>query len=244
MPAAPFPWDIVTDVERDFLARVRPLDPEFPVLRRGIWTSELFALCVWLRRYGVYEVVESGVASGQSTIVLGRFLEPESGLLWSIDREDIRERVYPRLPDPWRELWQPIVGDGLRAVPEILDVIARESDGPVAVLLDGPKDTPAVALAERCLRDFPLVAFVAIHDMYQPAPPRPRAVRDMLARLPYPTWCSDDPAFVRRYNLLDGGHHAGWLDEEGHGKLLYSYVGRDEAFELVSYGPTLAVITR
>jgi len=194
---------------------------------RGIWYSELAALVTWLDVFAVRTVIESGIHQGQSTACLYRWAAETPGTtVVSLDHA-LSEATRVRVQSAHGLLLQ---ASAEHAVPILL---ANRPSASCALLLDGPKDHAALALADVAF-ETGAVAFVAVHDMYQGAPARVEAEQR------FRTWDTDRPVHQAVMATLDTGHHAAWLDQRGAGKLPYTRVfpdGRHEA--MPSYGPTL-----
>lgn len=204
---------------------------------RGIWFSELFAFLTCCRLLRVDTVVESGIHGGQSS---GAIQCWHQGTHYGIDRLPVECGRSSSM--------RFLRGDALALVPPLLGTLVGEGQR-VALLLDGPKDLAAVALAEEALALG--AVFVAVHDLYQPDEPEERAARCALRAL-CPTWFTDDSRFVLEYQALDGpvdnrqeDPRIEWCDETGRGKLPYWLVfDRTRLTPMRSYGPTLGLAWR
>ncbi len=124
------------------LSFVRYLD--FPYFAGAVYPSEMAFFLYECERAGIKCIIESGRGDGYSTAVIAAYGESKRIRIISIDREtdqrragDCRRRLsrYSRL-----EL---VVGDTFYKLPKLL----RSTNGPVALLIDGPKGHEAIYLS-------------------------------------------------------------------------------------------------
>lgn len=151
--------------------------------------SEAFAFVSFCRLHEVDLVLESGVYKGASTEIWSVASGAADVVATDIFVPPEAEARLGR-----RSNVRVLVGDGRRLLPELLE---RAPSRRTAVFIDGPKGELAIRLA-LALREYPQVAFVAIHDM---APYRAELLR--LGAF----FFSDDPWFQDLYGYLDAPFH-------------------------------------
>lgn len=156
-------WEQICDsVKDEFTRAAKKIKHE----RAGVCYHEALAFAALCRDLKVDFIFESGTASGISTrlwaeifpdikiVTVDNLLwEKKVGLDLSKDRELFKN--YSNI--------EFVVGDSRKIFEGILD---KNIDKRIAVFLDGPKDKPAIRLAEKLL-DRKNVSFVAIDDMGQ-----------------------------------------------------------------------------
>lgn len=126
---------------------------------------------------GARAVVESGRQDGFSTRILGEYARRTGARIVSIDLEEDAARAAQcrrRLAEYPVELWR---GNAYEMVPK---AVAR-SDGPLALLIDGPKGFPALALAFAAAAD-EKTAIISLHNLIDGG--EPRAVFESLGGAP------------------------------------------------------------
>lgn len=151
-----------SEIKSDFLELAKKVD----YVRAGASYHESMLFIALCKKFDIDFIFESGTAAGISTRLWAEAFpeipvvtvdnlkwEKKVGLDYSEHRAKFKD--YPNI--------EFIVGDS-RQVFE--GVVGREEAKSVAVFLDGPKDKPALRLAEKLLSD-PKVKFVAIDDMGQ-----------------------------------------------------------------------------
>lgn len=156
-------WEQICDsIKDDFIAAAKKVRHE----RAGVCYHEALAFAALCRELNVDFIFESGTASGISTrlwaelfpatkiVTVDNLLwEKKVGLDLSKDRALFNKHSNIEF----------VVGDSRKVFESILD---ENLDKKTAVFLDGPKDKPALRLAEKLL-EMDNVLFVAIDDMGQ-----------------------------------------------------------------------------
>lgn len=172
-----------------------------PYREGGILPSEAFLFCLLCHWQKIDLCIESGRLNGFST---RRLIDSLSCPIITIEKNK-RGEAEVELEEYLRERGRVDVTimnskDGLKEVPGLISKLRSER---TAVLLDGPKGTVALDLAES-ISD--RVVFTAIHDLskrhaipsYVPNPSR--AIAEGKA---YPLWFSDDEAYIKTIEHLD-----------------------------------------
>lgn len=158
---------------------------------KGVMHSEMLLLCAMAEQLGVTQIIESGVAGGQSTHVMAAYFAPKALTIDSVERRKYtdehlvarrRVRPYPHVRFHY--------SDAFKAVP-------RLAQRPCVVLIDGPKDEDALLLAAMMLTRAEVRA-VFIHDVS-----RDSEVRALMERLYPHAFFTDDEAFVQAFSWLD-----------------------------------------
>ena len=171
------------------IARFEQLVAPIPRPRKGVLSSEMFFLYCAVQQLRPGQIVESGRAQAQSTLILSLCF-PDVPIV-SIERDPDSEDVpiaAARLAE--RPNVTCLFGDARALMPRLV----RPGD---VVLIDGPKDFRALKLAARLLRRCePAVAF--IHDCF---PQRP--VRRFIERHVPHAFFADAAGFVAQYGHLD-----------------------------------------
>ncbi len=148
LKSKPHPWLGYLDY---FLAVTKGLKYQ----PKAIFPSEMFAFYVMAKTAGVKTILESGVGFGGSTTYLDK-LFPNTPI-FSICKD--RHDQLKQLTEIYRNTHVKIDrGDSIEIFPRLLG----EVEGPVAVLIDGPKGPSAVSLAQKL--KFLGAAVVAMHD--------------------------------------------------------------------------------
>ena len=197
------------------LSAFEGLMSEVPYDNEGIPMSEMFFLLCALGGVRPERLLESGRGGGQSTLVLGHYFKQSAVIsIEENDRSPNAALATKRLAHLANV--QCRFGDSRRLLPGILEA------GDV-VLIDGPKEFRALALAFELLRTGRPQA-VFIHDLHVDSP-----ARTFLDRHVPQAFYSDEPEFVTRFSYLDTLHgatrKAHWTREDRRG-----------------YGPTLACL--
>jgi hypothetical protein len=153
----------------------------------GIWESEMFLFYAAVKPFAPKQILESGRARGKSTLILARCFPEARIVSVELDRESenaaAAEAKLKSCPNV--EL---LYGDSREILPERL----QPGD---AVLIDGPKDFRALALALELLRTGKPCA-VFIHDFPKSSPWRKFVERN------WPdAFFGDDPHFQRSQSL-------------------------------------------
>ena len=170
------PHSIIAAYAPTFLKNVGGLS----YIRRGVFWSELLAFSALAKHVGAEHVVESGTGLGFSATVLSCLFMHVT----TIGQEDtppgLPANVYPVKGDSWENMWQYV----------------EEGD---AVLIDGPKGSESVLLAEEIIRyRNGRPSIIAIHDCQ-----RGSVARAMLEDCLPSMWYTDDPAYVAAFGHLD-----------------------------------------
>ncbi len=196
---------------------------------RGILHSEMLAVCGVCEYLGVRVVIESGRARGQSTRVLSDYFAGTTVRVRSLELLRDADSAYGERALAGRENVELLWGDAFERLPALVREHAGER---VAVLLDGPKGSPALDLAERAFAAGASCVF--IHDMRRGTPQRPDAEgRDLRA------FFTDDESYVREFGALD----AACAPRPGQPITPHTWrPGMKGHDRIESYGPTLAVL--
>jgi len=165
---------------------------DIAIAENSVLFSEAFAFVSFCRFHGVDLVLESGVYKGFSTEVWSLYVRKVVAVdLFPSD--EVMHAANARL-QPRRNA-RVVRGNGKMVLPQLLE----ERPGlRTAIFIDGPKGELAIHLALR-LRQYPQVAFVAIHDM---APYRASLMQHGAF------FFSDEPWFQAKYGHLDAGFRA------------------------------------
>jgi hypothetical protein len=206
-----------------FLDRTKAM-PEW--IDSSILFSDGFCFCVLCELLAVQHIVEAGTGFGGSTEMFARyFTEPEPvSRIWSVD-----DAVNPWLQWPLAKLgirhysrfvWSTekgarqvakerlrpfanvtlVRGDAHVHIPRIVARLASQGES-VGVLLDGPKGLEQMLLAERLLREFHQVRFVAVDDIGPIFDIEGRGERFRAS--PYAAFATSDTAFFERYGWIN-----------------------------------------
>jgi hypothetical protein len=195
-----------------------------PVEARGILNSEMHAVLCVSKRMGISTILESGVARGQSTRILNKYLPSVRKI--SIEIENSTDFEFARLQTPSSKFQTYIVADSAKWLPKNISSV----EGPAIVVIDGPKGTDALRLAEDVVRhdERGIVAAIFLHDVHELTRGRRNPIRALLSISFDRVWFSDDERWLEKYSQLD--------DESGH------IPGKKDLWELGSYGPTIAAV--
>lgn len=169
----------------DEFLRVGALD--LRVEENSVLFSEAFAFTSFCRLHDVDVILESGVYKGFSTEVWSLFV----GEVLAVDlfpHEPVLQAAQLRLSS--RNNAKVMRGNGKTVLPQLIEQRPQQR---IAVFIDGPKGELAIRLALK-LREYPQVAFVAMHDMG----PYKSALRGYGA-----FFFSDEPWFQASYGHLD-----------------------------------------
>ncbi len=200
------------------------LADEIPYESKGILFQEAFFVYSCLADATPRRLVESGRARGQSTLVFCRSFPETTVASIEFDRNSPDVPVAEeRLSDEKNiELHY---GDAREVIPAML----QEGD---VVVIDGPKEHRALALAYRILGTGRCPA-VFIHDCYKGSPIR------KLIDAAYPSALfSDDPAFVAAYKELDEKRIVSITETGDNEWRPYNFTGHSQ----ISWGPTFACL--
>jgi hypothetical protein len=140
-----------------------------PYRHKGMFYSEVFLFLQCCANHDVDIIVESGVKFGMSTALLRAGFD---GVLISIDKDG----VAPPIKDVI--FFQ---GDSRKIIPQVLLEFATQR---VAVLIDGPKGSAAVALMWDAMR-WECVRLVGVHDLPRASESNAAAVETQHSHDPY-----------------------------------------------------------
>ena len=150
--------DVCDEIVDEFLGKMSGVEWR----SKGIFFSEALAFIVYCKMYDVDMIIESGVRNGTSTEMWLNYFDEDFPII-SIDEniniEDVSNTVE-RLSN--FNNWSFYVGDGLILVPEMIE---KNKENNIALLLDGPKGDSALHLSNDCFGITDNVKFSAIHDM-------------------------------------------------------------------------------
>jgi hypothetical protein len=211
-------------VAEQFVSRTSPMTA---LIDSSILFSDGFCFCALCELLDVNHIVEAGTGFGGSTEMFARYFADGTRVrrIWSVD-----DAVNPRWQWPlaklglrhysrfvWssekrakqiaRERLAPFAnvtlvrGDAHEKIPAIIG--ALEPDATVGVLLDGPKGEEQMVLAERLLRDYRAVAFVALDDIGPIFDVEHRGERFRAS--PYATFSTSDREYFDRYGWINQG---------------------------------------
>ena len=227
-----------------FIEKVNPLSSDFEITNRGVWSSEIFALCVMCGLFDVDDYIESGLYKGQSISNVRKY---KSIPCYGFDLK-IKDNIKTRLKyffDHGLFFEQ----DSFIEIPELLkDDLDQEKNG---IFIDGPKGWDALKLAEKVIGNNN-VKFIGIHDSYLPVDMNDThyKFRKHLEDN-FNTWSTDDTDFVRKYSYLDNARWLEYLEEDQLGGILpYNKIkflhdgSKYDGRLLKSYGPTITFIWR
>lgn len=194
-------------IARDYAEHVKDIDVSF----KGIAYSEMLFLCATVQELVPRQIVESGRAEGNSTLILARMF-PDTQIV-SIEYEsdspdaEVAHRRLKKLPNV-----APLFGDARVLLQHIV------LDGDV-VLIDGPKRFRALRLAFKLLNTGKVKA-VFLHDMRQGLAERTFTEENIPE-----AFFSDDQTYVDIYAYLDEPifSNDGWRPYFLHGERQKSY---------------------
>jgi len=197
-----------------------------PYENKGILYQEALFLYACLVDAPPRRVIESGRARGQSTLMLGLCFPESTIISIELDRESRDAPVAQRrlaCMDNVRLHY----GNAREVVPAILE------NGDI-VVIDGPKEHRALALAYRVLMTGTgLCPAVFVHDCYQGSP-----IRNLIDSSYPGALYSDDRSFVAAYGYLDENHANESGDRDEDNWRPHRFAGRSQ----VSWGPTFACL--
>jgi hypothetical protein len=186
----PLTKSAVVDRSEDLLPEYREIISSIPpeAGHGGIWESEMFLFYAAVKPFAPKQILESGRARGKSTLILARCF-PESRIV-SVEYERESENAPAAEAKLRTEANVDLLyGDSREILPKRL----QSGD---AVLIDGPKDSPAIKLAVDLLRTGKPCA-VFVHDF-----PRGSAQRRFVeGNFPH-AFFGDDPLFAS-FQTLD-----------------------------------------
>lgn len=197
---------------------------------KGIFHSEMLALCALIKALNAGHVIESGRARGQSTEIIARFVERRNIAFHSIefDPTSVDVPLAARRLAPVIDQVSLVFGDAHKVLPGLL------AERPTVVLIDGPKGAGALQLATAALRSESVRA-VCMHDVHKDAQPHRGWLEDTFPH----TWFSDDPAFVDRFSFIDEDC---WRTQRTGSETKHWYPYRRGEKAMLSYSATLGVI--
>ncbi len=181
-----------------FIKTVNPLSSSFEITNRGVWSSEVFALCVMCDLFDVKTFIESGSYLGQSAFNISKYFERKNRntyddsmvLCFDIDlKDELRERLKNGRFQNYTE-----EGDSLKLIPPL----CKTGNTKRGVFIDGPKGWDALRLVEKVIGNNN-VKFVGIHDSYLPfdtTDDHYKFRKHLEAN--FNTWSTDDEEFVRK----------------------------------------------
>ena len=131
--------------------------------KKGLFFTEGLAFIAMCKLYDVNTIIESGVRNGDSTEMWLKYFG-EDIKLYSVDlmqyKSDVKAAVNRLSGYKNLEFKK---GDGEKVVPSIVHTLPR--DARVGILLDGPKEFPAMRISTKCFAISEQVQFTSIHDM-------------------------------------------------------------------------------
>jgi len=166
-----------------------PMTADGRSLGGAIAYSEAFAFCSMCDFFGVNRIIESGVRNGGSTKLIHLYFGDDVKLS-SVDK-----KIEPRLRNIMPKV-EFVEGFGNEEVPKLLNSVTENDI--IGIILDGPKGTPAIKLAEECL-ELNNVKFVAIHDTYKKDNP----TREKIEAMNNKFFSTDAEWFVKSFSELD-----------------------------------------
>ena len=174
------------DLASEYRSAIADIAPEAGF--GGIWESEMFLFYAAVLPYMPKQILESGRARGKSTLILARCFPDARIISVEFDRQSENAGAAEAKLKPCSNV-ELLYGDSREILPKRL----RDGD---AVLIDGPKDFRALALALQLLRTGKPCA-VFIHDFPPSSPWRKFVERN------WPdAFFGDDPLF-QRFQSLD-----------------------------------------
>lgn len=202
---------------------------------RSILLSEGFAFCAMCDLFDIDTIIESGIYNGRSTLIWSKYREQKFDI-FAIDKT-LREEAAQLLVQSHNVIQ--IAGDGMIEVPKRIGFLPMRK---VAVFLDGPKGSQAVHLAKKCLKDFPQVKFVGVHDCHNLTRGKENETRKLM-RESDAFFFTDEEWFTDKFGFLDIDE--GQLDEEQFANWKpggYVYTNGKPERILGSYGPTIGFL--
>lgn len=124
---------------------------------KAVFPSEMFLFYCEALAAGADHIIETGVGFGGSTSYLAR-LFPDARITCIDDDSRRQLEVVAREIGGKAHFLR---GDAVSLLPK---VVKHSRGNSLAILIDGPKGRPAVALAKEVLQDV-TVKFVAVHDL-------------------------------------------------------------------------------
>jgi len=204
---------------------------------RTVLPSEAFAVCALCDLYGIDTVIESGVYEGRSTLFWGSWGNGRLSVV-AID-EALRDGARKRL-----STFSNVSLIEGNAHEEVAKQIRRARKRRVAVFIDGPKNRPAIELAQGCIRHRN-VLFVGVHDVNRLKEDVPKEAR-LLMDAAGAGFYTDEEWFTRLYSELDSceSQHV----DEGQDGMRWQpgrYTFRDRPDRILgSYGPTVGFLVK
>jgi hypothetical protein len=162
---------------------------------RGILNSEMLAACATCERLGVDLIIESGRCRAQSTLAMARFFRNTKTRIISIELEHDENAKFAAQRLAGFKGVELLFGDSFAMLPELLRENAHLK---VALLMDGPKGLPALELIQDCFDNHAALCAAFLHDVRRETPQRATLDQSGARVL-----CTDDEAYVSRYQALD-----------------------------------------
>jgi len=158
---------------------------------KGIFNSEMLLFISLVDYFGVELIIESGRANGQSTKVISENFSDLKYKIYSIEYNRYNQDVknsYDKLKQ-YKNI-RLLFGDSNKIIPKLITETC-------CILIDGPKDSAAINLAIKCLKN-PLVKAVFIHDMNRNSPHR-TWVENIFSNY----FFTDDFDYIAKFKILD-----------------------------------------
>lgn len=201
----------------------------------SILFSDGLCICALCEMFDVDVLIEAGTGCGGSTEMFGRYFQPGSLRIVSIDLAytalSTRVRQWLRLRDRYvfTTRWAQAVaserlaqfshvqlkhGNAVRLMPAMVRRLTR-SGLRVGLFIDGPKQSAQRDLAHRCLELSPLVRFAALDDI---GPMFDHGARyERFLSSPYAAFATSEPRYFSRYARINGGRLPERMrDDPGH----------------------------
>ena len=149
---------------RNYFDLVRGLN--YPFFPGAIFPSEMAFFLYSCERIGIAAIIESGRQDGYSTAVLGAYCDDRGLPMTSIDIEidENRADVARKRLSRFRSL-DIRRGNSFRLIPKVLKSVR----GPIALLIDGPKEHEAIYLSSAAAAFGP-IGLIAHHNTAPGAP--------------------------------------------------------------------------
>lgn len=202
----------------------RRIIEDIPYESKGIFNSEMLLFVTLAKYFNIAEIWESGRARGQSTKIIAEYFRNSNINLYSIESESGTEDdliALKRLQNNNIELFY---GNSVQILPQR---ISAEKD--TIVLIDGPKGTTAIQLAEILLKHKNIKA-VFLHDYHKDSP-----LREVVEKTFKQSFFTDNEQYVEKFKDLDA---ICWEEHSKIGRLPYARNGK----QMKSYSSTLCVI--
>lgn len=171
----------------------RDVLPKVPWEPRSVLASEMLAFCAVASYFKADYIIESGVYNGRSLKAWSLFFGGDN-----VEGIDVKIRGGTKEKITFADALL-IEGDSKTVLPRRLTETSRER---IAIFIDGPKNIEAIKLAKQCL-EFPNVAVVGVHDLFQGPPENRRGSRIAADAWDKMFWFTDEQWFVDGYKGLD-----------------------------------------